>query len=97
MAAARGRRRSRGQGDNAGPTLADLGEFLDSLPQEGDPEQVDAWTVGDPCIARGQLGKVQSLGPGCASVFIDNGRTLFVGIEELSAPRVATRDREPTG
>lgn len=41
------------------------------------------WAEGDPCITRGQRGVVESLGPECATVRINEARVLFVGLDEL--------------
>lgn len=62
-------------------------DLIDTLlPQECEPEQVHEWSVGAPCVARGEIGRIDSLDPGCASVSTDSLRTLFVGIDELKAP-----------
>lgn len=67
----------RQEGDDEEPDVIVL------LPLKGEPEAAPSWTEGDRCICRGEIGRVEALGPGCAAVVTDAGRWLFVAIEEL--------------
>lgn len=41
------------------------------------------WAEGDPCIVRGERGVVESIGPNCASVKVNEWRRVFCGLDEL--------------
>lgn len=60
-----------------GPMVEDLISLFESMSER-------SWAVGDRCRVRGQLARVDSIGPDCASVIADHGRMLFVGLSELT-------------